>query len=326
MKSGSYIVFYWCCAYVSAGLFFTSCKKESPANPYDAIVRPVDNDNPTADNLPVGSFAWLHGKIFRPTCANSGCHDGTFEPEFRTIAGSYNSLVNHPVIANNPDNTFQYRVVPGNSAASFLHTRLTTFVPNTSGVMPLSLDPNSDFPDNQAMYIEKITEWINSGAPDMYGNPAPPANVNAPPVVYGIAVFPSGNTTNPYPREEGSPYGIGPILVPPTTVDVWILPYDDNALFNQFNSINLKASPNLTGFTTVNASPFVLSAPIDALMIDDNPGQFYYKATLNLSAGQSGQLWFLRSYLDDGVQQNATEIPNDASAYFWYLLFSLKIV
>jgi hypothetical protein len=27
------------------------------------------------------------------TCANSGCHDGTFEPDFRTLEGSYNTLL-----------------------------------------------------------------------------------------------------------------------------------------------------------------------------------------------------------------------------------------
>lgn len=313
-------------AVLLAALVIGSCKKDDPENPYALIERPAENDNPDVDDLPVGSFAWLHGKIFRPTCANSGCHDGTFEPEFRSIASAYNSLVNQPVIANDPDETFVHRVVPGNADASFLHERMTAFVPNTSGIMPLSLEPDSDYPANQDFYIQKVTEWINNGAPDMYGNPAPSAEVNAPPLVYGIAVFPAGNTTNPYPREEESPFGIGAILVPATTVDVWIVPFDDNAGLTEFESCALKASTSLTGFDAVSSVPFALSDPIEALLIDNTPAPFYYKATINLSAGTPGQLWFLRTYVDDGVQENITEIPNDASAYLWYLLFSLKII
>jgi hypothetical protein len=304
---------------------FNSCKRETPLNPYDAIVRPVDNDNPDVDDLPMGSFAWLHGKIFRPTCANSGCHDGTFEPEFRTIASAYHSLVQHPVIANDPDGTYEYRVVPGNANLSFLHARLTSFVPNTSGQMPLDYEPDSDWPANSTLYIQKITEWINTGAKDLYGNPAPPADINAAPLVYGIAVFPVGNTTTPYPRETNSPLGIGSIMVPPGLVDVWIFTFDDNAQTTGFTSIALKASDELAGFGDAPSVPFVLSAPINALLIDNSPSPFYYKATLDLSAAQPGEVWFLRNYIDDGVQTQLTEIPNSASAYFWYLLFSLKI-
>jgi hypothetical protein len=120
-----------------AGLFLIfSCKKKGSENPYDAIDRTVVNQNPSASDLPEGSFPWLQARIFTPTCANSGCHDGTFEPDFRTMASSYNTLVNHPVIANNPEESFHLRVVPGNAQASWLHERLTVAVPNTSGIMP----------------------------------------------------------------------------------------------------------------------------------------------------------------------------------------------
>ncbi|MCC6599373.1 MAG: hypothetical protein IT223_01715 [Crocinitomicaceae bacterium] len=305
--------------------FLQSCKKEVVENPYALVDRTVHNENPEPDALPYGSFVWLHAKVFRPTCANSGCHDGTFEPEFRTIASSYNSLVNHPVIANDPQETFLYRVVPGNAGASFLHERLTTFVPNTSGVMPLEVDPGSEWESKSEFYIQKIKEWINNGAPDMYGNPAPPVNVNAPPLVYGLVVFPHNNTTTPYPREQNSIYGIGAIEVPPSLVDVWILPYDDNAGLNEFSSISLKVASEISGFSGVQPASFSLESPVTALDFGNSSNQFYYKATLDLGGIPSGEYRYLRTYLDDDVQQNITEVPNDASNYFWYLLFSLKI-
>ena len=86
-------------------LALVACTKEE--NPFDAIERPAEE--PVAQLLPLDNFAGLHQRIFRPTCAVSGCHDGTFEPEFRSIAGAYNSLVLHPVTANDPQESFTYR-------------------------------------------------------------------------------------------------------------------------------------------------------------------------------------------------------------------------
>ncbi|MFM9984087.1 MAG: hypothetical protein ACKVOK_02590 [Flavobacteriales bacterium] len=302
-----------------------SCKKNTdPVNPYANIVIPPPAYNPTVDDLPEGSFAWLHGKIFKPTCANSGCHDGTFEPEFRSISSAYNSLVNHPVISNNPGNTFEYRVVPFNSAESWLHERLTVNVENTSGMMPLEFG-DSDWPENNDYYIQKITDWINSGAKDMYGNPAPSANANTPPLVYGMVVYPHNNTTTPYTREVDSPYGIGGFEVPNDLVDVWILPYDDNAGVNQFESISLKASASATDFGTFIPGTFSLQTPIAGYDFNNEPQSLYYKCTLDLSTATPGETWYMRCYVDDGVQTNITEIPNNSSQPFWYLLFSLKI-
>jgi len=302
-----------------------ACSKTDPENPFEKIPRPQATTNPTADELPEGSFAWLHGKIFLPTCANSGCHDGTFEPEFRTIAGAYNSLVHHPVIANDPSNSFTYRVKPGDIPGSFLHARLTTFVPNTSGVMPLGLEPDSDYPDKRLFYIQKIEEWITAGAPDIYGTPAPPADVNAPPSIFGVALFPAGNTTNPYLRQTNSPFGIGSFLVPSGPVDIWIMALDDNAGVSNFPGINLKVAPGLTVFDNAESIPYILSTPINAPLIDNSPGTFFYKATVNFGVYPPGQLLFMRNYLDDGMQAQPTEIPGEAAQFFWHLLFSIKI-
>jgi hypothetical protein len=303
-----------------------SCKKDEPANPYADLVRTVDNDNPTADNLPEGSFAWLHAKIFKPNCANSGCHDGTFEPEFRTLSSSYNSLVNHSVIANNPQNSFEYRVVPGNAGASWLHERLTVDVENTTGIMPAVVDVTSDWDQYSALYIEKVTAWINDGAKDIFGNNAPPLGSNAPPLVYGLVVFPSGNTTTPYPREEDSQYGIGSILVPATTVDIYVLPYDDIALQTGFTTVDGKLSSSVSDFSSAQNFSFGLTSPISAMDFNDGPQSFYYKATVDLSALESGDSQYLRLYMNDGVQTGLTEVPNSSSNYFWFLLMSLKIV
>lgn len=308
-------------------MFFASCKKTEIKNPYSEVVPVVINDNPDADDLPEGSFAWLHAKVFKPTCANSGCHDGTFEPEFRSMSSAYNSLVNHTVIANTPGLDFVYRVKPGNANESFLHERLTTSVPFSSGMMPLITEPNSDWPANSSFYISKITEWIDGGAKDIYGNIAPSATANMPPIIYGLVVFPHDNTTTPYPREENPQYGIGAIEVPSDLVDVWIYPYDDNAYPNLFQGITLMTSPSSLDFSNATQATFSVSGPISAMPFGDGaPALFYYKTTIDLSSATPGDFYYLRSFLDDGNQSGLTEIPNDDSSPIWFLIFSLKIV
>ena len=83
---------------------FFSCKEE--INPFDFNSNIV-SENDTLYFTDPTSFSALHNNIFYPTCANSGCHDGTFEPDFRTIESAYNSLVYHPVIKNDLNNSFQ---------------------------------------------------------------------------------------------------------------------------------------------------------------------------------------------------------------------------
>lgn len=301
-----------------------TCKPDDPENPYLNATTAVQNDNPNIEEIPSTNFAWLHEKVFLPTCANSGCHDGTFEPEFRSVAGSYQTLVNHPVITNNATNSFVYRVVPGDTAYSLLHERLTNFIPNTSGIMPLETE-GTDWMANKALYLSKIESWIMGGAKDMYGNPPPPAEGTPLPIVYGLAIFPHDNTTSPYPRDTDSPFGIGAIEVPSGLVDVWILPYQEQAYPVGFESIGLQGALSATNFVPTLNSTFAPQTPITALDFGDSPNQFYYKATLDLSTATPGQTYYLRCSIDDGLQVNPTVIPNGSSEPFWYLYFSILV-
>ena len=125
-------------------IFLFSCQKDA-LNPYDdpSLDPPQSNDTNYFNNP--SSFASLQNNIFQPYCNNSGCHDGTFEPDFRTIESSYSTLVYQPV-KKDPNNTYQYRVKPGESDKSVLYARLladnngiSIFDPN-SQVMPLTAD------------------------------------------------------------------------------------------------------------------------------------------------------------------------------------------
>ena len=113
---------------------------ETTENPFDnsGPTTPIDT---TEVPLDLNSIAGLHAEVIVPTCANSGCHDGTFEPDFRTIESTYNTLVYHPIIKNDPMGTYEYRVVPGDPDASQFMARLTYDIDGNSGVMPLGRRP-----------------------------------------------------------------------------------------------------------------------------------------------------------------------------------------
>src|SRR3982750_3430964 len=78
-------------------LCFPGCKKETaPENPYDKVDYGKDTTSATAPDP--NSIQGLHKNIFFPRCAKSGCHDGTFEPDYRTVMSTYSTLVYAPVI------------------------------------------------------------------------------------------------------------------------------------------------------------------------------------------------------------------------------------
>lgn len=300
-----------------------TCKKDSVENPYSDIP-PVVIQQPDLENLEPGNFAWLHAKIFLPTCANSGCHDGTFEPEFRSINSAYNTLVNHPVIANDLENSYFYRVVPGNVNASLLYRRLTSALPNSSGIMPLSLSDGSDWPANETSYISHIQQWILNGAKDMYGNNAPNAGADFPPQVEGISVFPQGNTTDPYPREGEGPE-VTPILIPASTVDFWVSWSDDQTNETSMQNTSMKYQIAGSEFETAPEALMTLAGPISGTGFSGNNVNYRYKASINFSAAESGDTFFIRIYASDGVQPMITEIPNDGSSDLTTALFVVKV-
>ena len=83
--------------YILPLLIFFSCDKEGEtagSNPYKGWGEGDTSNNGKVDKpIDATTIVGLHRDVFLPTCANSGCHDGLFEPDFRTIESSYNSLV-----------------------------------------------------------------------------------------------------------------------------------------------------------------------------------------------------------------------------------------
>ena len=161
-----------------------SCKDElpEPYNPYDEVVYNIDFE-PADQNEP-NSLTRTHDEVFQPKCNVLGCHDGSFEPDFRTPQSTYSTLVYHSIIKNNAQQEFEYRVIPGDTANSVLWQRITDccFV-NQNDRMP---QDNIGISMPQSA-IDQIGSWIMNGAPDLLGNSMD--SPNAFPTVSNFGVY-----------------------------------------------------------------------------------------------------------------------------------------
>ena len=293
--------------------FFTACKKDVSVNPYENSDLQPPNISDTNYFPDPTAFAALHNNIFIPTCANSGCHDGTFEPDFRTIESSYNTLVYHPVIKNDAINSYEFRVDPGNSNKSILYKRLIEDIDGISGIMPLSAEYNPEhyWYDHEEEYIQNIKDWIDDGAKDVFGNT--PLQANKVPEMRGCIAFLTGQNT-PLNREQPR----GTIYIPSnaTSVDFWFSVLDDELSADQLTYNKIKFSSSLVDFenqTEYNLE--VMSSPItEAGFYLSTVDDFYHKYTLDMSAYSSGDVVFIKIYLQDDVN-DITEIPSNGAEY-----------
>ena len=298
--------------------FITSCDKSEIENPYDNYTTPKLYSKPVLANLPKSNFAYLHQTVFKPTCANSGCHDGAFEPDFRTISSSYNNTVYHNVLTNDPANSFTYRVKPSDADKSLLHKRLISSLPNTSGIMPPVYA--DEWIVNKQAHIDAIKTWINDGAKDMYGNPPVIGNPN--PIVNGFQVFANGTSTSAYSRAPGA--GILPIVIPRANVDLWFSIYDETTPATAITVNSIKISNDMFGFDTVAVQNMTIpSSSIVANDFTNTSATFTHKFDFDASALPANKILYVRVYIQDANHTTPVEIPGDGSNKGVLLLFSL---
>lgn len=302
----------------------SGCKPEEPVNPY-ASAEPVIVVDSAVIELPApepGNFAWIHANVFFPTCSNSGCHDGSFEPDFRTVGSSYNTLVMHPVISNDATGSFSHRVVPGDPMGSLLMKRLLESIPNTSGQMPLEVDEDSDWPEERDQYLEAISTWISDGAPNAAGDlPLADGDVNLPPIVMGFGGFPAGNLQNPFDRDPDAGYAL---VVEPGLVDLWFALEDAVTPANELAAtMQVSGSPgDFSGSEPVSLS-WTANA-FEAPAFFGQSGVYQHRIELDLTEWigmETDTVLYLRITLDDGDLMVTT--PNASSPTYMTTLYSL---
>lgn len=287
-------------------IVLASCKEdELPLNPYDDIEYP--DTTLVIDTLSDASFVKIHRDILSPSCNVLGCHDGSFEPDFRSIESAYATLVYHPIIKNNLDSDFVYRVVPGDTGLSVLHERLTNccFV-NQNDRMPQDNIGNA-LPQYK---IDDIAAWINDGAKDITGA-IPNEPDNLPNVLYYAVANATFDTTYSDNRNGGLFYN--PFIMPKDTIVYMAVIVSDDKTYPGDLSVNmLKVSDDLYDFS--NAQSFTATTFI---------AQFNaWILTINTSAFNPGQQYYFRYYINDNENPTDTEYPNNQTFFVYQSMWS----
>lgn len=289
-------------------------------NPFDDPDNLPPEDTTGIDNIDPTSFVGLHQNIFKPTCANSGCHDGTFEPDFRTIESSYNTLVFHDIIKNNPAGTYEYRVKPGSLSESIIWLRLNEDIDGISGIMPLDAfyDPESEWNANKAEHLSNISSWIVGGALDMFGN-APGGN-NQQPGIAGI-----------YAEADGNPCLIDDRIDVPAgsqSVSVWFAINDlETPIGNlEYNKVKMSGKINFDDTLATLHDLQFLGAPETHLSFLNEPTNFQHKITFNASGYATDSTYYMRVLLKDPMQPDTTSIPQAGSQLYIKKKFSWHFV
>ncbi len=280
-------------------VIINSCKKDEslPPNPYANIdYGTTINPTPPDPNSIVG----IHTNILQTRCAKSGCHDGNFEPDFRTVQSSYATMVWHGIKKNSADSAFTYRVVPFDTAFSVLYQRITNccFV-NPNDRMP---QDNIGVPLPQAQ-IKNIANWIMAGAKDMLGNTAPSFPNTEPKILYYFATNTSytvnyGDATN---RIDSVFYN--PFYVPNnSTLNLAFFVKDDSTSVQNMSVHVLKIS--------LKANDFSSAITVPTTYFNIPPNEFYL-ANINTATLPNSDTLFMRYFVNDGDHANNTQFPTD---------------
>ena len=304
--------------FLLAILVVNSCKKDikriepvSPPNPYDGVDY---GNNPDLIPIDTSSFLGLHKLIFSPKCGVPACHDGAFEPDFRTIEGSYNQLVYHNVIKNDATNSFSYRVVPNDTTLSWLYERITTGN-SVLGKMPL-------YDVLQSWQIKAVEKWIMDGAKDIFGNSSSVPNYE--PSSAGMLAY--LNNVSGTRLDTARDNVVSPIKLPPSsTVELWFLLYDSDAsgafipgYSLTHNKVKISEHPfDFTASTSYNMTvlpaltPQILPLPFSGA----GNAPYYQSLTINTSLFTPGKTYYIRLNVKD-ASGILTEIPEDGSPVY----------
>jgi hypothetical protein len=296
------------------GVFFIGCESNGPSikNPYpngkDTIAKVKDTWN-------YRTIQGLHAGLFKPTCANSGCHDGNFEPDFRTVESSYYSLVNQPVIKPDVGGKFTTRVIPFSAANSILPHRMTVDLNGNSGIMPLSLEANSNYPIEKDSWLVRINDWINAGAKDWVGNT--PDAVDFPPQILGVQFLVNGNALPRPGKYEAAQIAVG------QSPEIWISLTDDKTTPQNFKNVSINWSTDPAKFDTANEKSLKAGPSKSLPGLTGSNCDYYWNCSFDGSKYLEKDVVWFRITVSDNTNINY-QIPNKYSMFLLKTYFAIK--
>jgi len=295
-------------ALIMSFVLINCTEDDFPINPYDGI--DYGNSTLVIDTVSSTSFVKLHRDVLGPSCNVMGCHDGSFEPDFRTVESAYNTLVYHTIIKNNLAEDFTYRVVPGDTGLSVLHERLTNccFV-NTNDRMPQDNIGNA-LPEAD---LDAVTAWILEGAKDITGA-IPNAPNNLPNIKYFYVTNADYDSVYSENRIGGLFYN--PFLMPNNEQVNFIFRVKDDHTIAQNLKINqLSISENIDDFS---------NSIIAVAYIASNSSPKVFILQFNTSDLEVNKTYFMRYTVSDEEDQ-ITTYPNNQTSFVYKNIWSFTV-
>ena len=290
-------------------LFLVNCTEDDLLlNPYDGI--DYSDTTLVLDTLSATSFVKLHRDVLGPSCNVMGCHDGSFEPDFRTVQSSYNTLVYHPILKNNLDETFTYRVVPGDTGNSVLHERLTNccFV-NTNDRMPQDNIGNS-LPQED---LDNVANWILDDAKDITGA-IPNEPNNLPNIKYYYVTNATYDSTYSDNREDGVFYK--PFLMPANEQVNFVFRVTDD---------NTNAGAMLVNQLSISEYQDNFTNSIDVISQIFESTYHVWLLAFDTSILEVGKTYYFRYTINDGENAANTTYPNNQTSVIYKSMWSFTV-
>ena len=295
-------------ALIMSFVLMNCTEDDFPINPYDGI--DYGNTTLVIDTVSSTSFVKLHRDVLGPSCNVMGCHDGSFEPDFRTVESAYNTLVYHTIIKNNLAEDFTYRVVPGDTALSVLHERLTNccFV-NTNDRMPQDNIGNA-LPEAD---LDAVTAWILEGAKDITG-----AIPNEPNNLPNVQYFLVSNATYDSIYSENR---IGGLFYNP-----FLMPNNEQVNFIfRVNDDQTLAKDMLLNQLSISEYSDDFSNSIMASAITFEQTNKVWLLSFNTAILQIGKTYFMRYTINDGDNPTNTTYPNNQTSFVYKNIWSFTV-
>ena len=295
-------------ALIMSFVLMNCTEDDFPINPYDGI--DYGNTTLVIDTVSSTSFVKLHRDVLGPSCNVMGCHDGSFEPDFRTVQSSYNTLVYHTIIKNNLAEDFTYRVVPGDTGLSVLHERLTNCCfANTNDRMPQDNIGNA-LPETD---LDAVAAWILEGAKDITGA-IPNEPNNLPNVQYFLVMNATYDSTYSENRIGGLFYN--PFLMPNNEqVNFIFRVKDDQTLARDMLLNQLSISEYSDDFSNA----------IMASAITFEQTNKVWLLSFNTAILQIGKTYFMRYTINDGDNPTNTTYPNNQTSFVYKNIWSFTV-
>jgi hypothetical protein len=268
-------------------------------------VRPVQPTPPPP--LDPNTIQGIHQNILMVKCNNPGCHDGSFEPDYRTVQSAWSTLAYHRIVKNDSAGSYEFRVTPYDTSRSMLIRRLT------QGDEALQQMPATGDYLTPAE-LQNIVTWINNGARDMFGNL--PVLPNNEPALVGYLALDSVYARLDTNRKDDVYYN--PFVVKGnSTVSLFFLLEDDSTATSALLVNQVKLSTSMDDFSGALVKPaFYISLG----------GYNVWTVTFNTNLWSNGSTVFFRYYVNDGDHAANTEFPRDDldDGYKTYFAFYIQ--